>query len=62
MIPVELYPEEYLRVMRTRLELTQTALAKRLGVTRQMVNYYENAIVGISADTLEAVKRMVEEV
>jgi transcriptional regulator with XRE-family HTH domain len=61
MILVELYPDEYLRLMRVRLEMTQSALARRLGVTRQMVNYYENGIVRVPADRLDAVRRMVNE-
>ena len=60
MILVELYPDEYLRLMRVRLEMTQSALARRLGVTRQMVNYYENGIVRVPADRLDAVRRMVD--
>ena len=61
MIPIELYPDEYLRIMRFRLEMTQTALAKRLGISRQAVNYYENGIVKIPQERLEAVKRMAGE-
>ena len=61
MISVDLYPDEYLRIMRYRLEMTQTELAQRLGVTRQMVNYYENGILKISEAKLKAVKAMAEE-
>jgi transcriptional regulator with XRE-family HTH domain len=59
-IAVELYPDEYLRLMRIRLEMTQSMLAKRLGVSRQMVNYYENGIIEVSIDRLDAVRRMVD--
>jgi len=62
MIPIELYPDEYLRVLRGRLEMTQGALARRLGVARQTVNLYENGLCEIPKDRLEAVKRMAEEV
>ena len=62
MIPIELYPDEYLRVLRGRLEMTQGALARRLGVARQRVNLYENGLCEIPKDRLEAVKRMAEEV
>ena len=61
LIPVELYPDEYLRLLRIRLQLTQTALAKRLGVSRQVLNYYENGIVKVPQERLEAVIRMTEE-
>ena len=61
MIPVELYPDEYLRLMRVRLEMTQGMLAKHLGITRQMVNYYENGIVKVPEDRLDVVRRMVDE-
>src|SRR5262249_18511568 len=62
MIPIELYPDEYLRVLRGRLEMTQGALARRLGVARQRANLYENGLCEIPKDRLEAVKRMGEEV
>src|SRR5262245_23761140 len=62
MIPIELYPDEYLRVLRGRLEMTQGALARRLGVARQRVNLYENGLCEIPKDRLEAVKRMAKEV
>ena len=61
MIAVELYPDEYLRVMRIRLEMTQSALAKRLGIARQTVNLYENGILEIPQTRLAIVKRMLEQ-
>jgi transcriptional regulator with XRE-family HTH domain len=59
-IPVELYPDEYLRIMRGRLEMTQAQLAKRLGVARQIVSYYENGIFKIPKARLDAIKQMAE--
>jgi len=58
---VELYPHEHLRILRSRLELTQSALAKRLGVSRQAVNYYEQGVNSIPATTLATVERMTLE-
>jgi len=60
-ITVKLYPDEYLRIMRHRLEMTQAQLARMFGVSRQMVNYYEKGIVKVPQDRLEAVKQMVRE-
>jgi len=60
MIPVELYPNEYLRVMRMRLEMTQAQFAKELGVARGTVVRYEIAENKISPERLEEIKRMVE--
>jgi len=60
-ITVKLYPDEYLRIMRHRLNMTQGQLARMFGVTRQMVNYYEKGILKVPPDRLEAVKQMVEE-
>jgi len=59
MISVELYPHEYLRLTRTRLEMTQGQLARRLGIARQVVSYYENGIFKIPDERLEEIKRMV---
>jgi len=59
MIPVELYPHEYLRLTRTRLEMTQSQLARRLGIARQVVSYYENGIFKIPEERLDEIKRMV---
>jgi len=57
---LELWPDEFLRVTRSRLEMTQTQLAQRLGVSRQMVNYYEKGVVKIPPMTLETVQLMAE--
>jgi len=61
MILVELYPDEYLRIMRGRLEMTQGALAKCLGIARQTMNLYENGLNKIPQDLLAAVERMAKE-
>jgi len=61
MIPVELYPHEFVRLTRMRLEMTQAQLARRLGVARQVVNYYENGIFKIPDERLEEIRRMVED-
>jgi DNA-binding XRE family transcriptional regulator len=61
MIPVELYPDEYLRVMRSRLEMTQAELAKRLGIERRTVMRYEHGIFKMPKELLDAVERMVED-
>ena len=58
---LELYEDEWLRVMRSRLELTQGALAKRLGVARQTVSYYENGILKVSQEHIAQIRRMAEE-
>ena len=57
---IELFPEEFLRVMRARLELTQAELAKRLGVERRTLLRYEQGVFKIPEEKLEAVKRMAE--
>jgi len=44
-----------------RLEMTQAQLARRLGVARQVVNYYENGIFKIPDERLEEIRRMVED-
>ena len=61
MITVKLYPDEYLRIMRHWLEMTQTELARMFGVSRQMVNYYEKGAVEVPSDRLETVMQMVRE-
>jgi predicted transcriptional regulator len=61
MISLTLYPHEFLIVARRRLEMTQGELAKLLGTSRQMVNYYEAGVVGISNDKMEKIKEMVRE-
>ena len=59
-IPVELYPEEYLRILRTRLEMTQAELARRLGLERRAVMRYETGICKIPKARLRRVERMTE--
>ena len=61
LIQASLSPDEYLRLLRSRLGMTQAQLAQQLGITRQAVNYYEKGIFKVPADRLEAVKRMAEE-
>ncbi|HMF27530.1 MAG TPA: helix-turn-helix transcriptional regulator [Candidatus Cybelea sp.] len=58
---LELHPDEWLRVMRSRLELTQGELAERLGVERRSVMRYELGICKIPQARLEAIRRMAEE-
>jgi transcriptional regulator with XRE-family HTH domain len=60
MISLELYPDEYLRVLRARLALTQAQLAKRLGIERRTVLRYEQGTFQIPPARLEAVRRMAE--
>jgi len=57
---IELYPDEYLRIMRARLELTQAQLANRLGVERRTISRYERGIFAIPQDRLELIKRLAE--
>jgi transcriptional regulator with XRE-family HTH domain len=61
MISLELYPDEYLRILRARLELTQAQLAKRLGIERRTVLRYEQGVFAIPPARLEAVRRMAEQ-
>jgi transcriptional regulator with XRE-family HTH domain len=55
---LELHPYEWLRVMRSRLELTQHALAKRLGVERRTVLRWESAICKIPTAQIEKIKHL----
>jgi transcriptional regulator with XRE-family HTH domain len=59
-IKVEVFPDEFLRLMRARLELTQAQLATALGVARGTVTRYELGESKIPAVMLETVKHMVE--
>jgi DNA-binding XRE family transcriptional regulator len=59
-LSLELEPDEWVRIMRIRLEMTQGELAQRLGVARQMVCYYENGILQVPQARMEAIKRMAE--
>ena len=58
---LDLYPDEYLRIMRARLQMTQAQLAAKLGVARQVISYYENGIFTIPPDRLEIIRQMAEE-
>jgi transcriptional regulator with XRE-family HTH domain len=58
---IELHPDEWLRVIRARLELTQAQLAKRLGIERRTVLRYETGIFRIPKAKLEAIERMAEQ-
>ena len=60
MFVLKLHQDEWLRVMRSRLELTQGALAKRLGVARQTVCLYENGVLKIPQLRIEQVRRLAE--
>ena len=60
-ILLELEPDEYLRIMRSRLELTQAQLAKRLGIERRSVMRYETGICRIPPERLEAIRQMAEQ-
>jgi transcriptional regulator with XRE-family HTH domain len=60
-IKVELYPDEYLRLLRSRLEMTQAELARRLGIERRTVLRYENGIFKIPARILAEAMRMATE-
>ena len=57
-IKVEVYPEDYLRLVRQRLELTQAEFAQQLGVKRCTVMKYESGINQIPTETLAAVIAM----
>jgi transcriptional regulator with XRE-family HTH domain len=60
-IRLELYPYEYLRVVRCRLNMTQAELARRLGIARQVVSYYENGIFQIPQQRLETIRQLAEQ-
>ena len=61
-IKVEVYPDEYLRLVRMRLELTQAEFAQQLGVKRCTVMKYESGINQIPTETLAAVIAMAGKV
>jgi len=58
---LDLHPDEYLRVMRGRLQMTQAQLAKHLGVNRKTVMRYEIGESKIPLTLLDLLKRMVEQ-
>jgi len=58
MITVELYPDEYLLILRTRLEMTQSQLAKRLGVNRATIMRYETGQSRVPTDWVDRVKQL----
>ena len=60
MIRLELHPEEYLRIMRARLEMTQAQLANALGVARGTITRYELGESKIPPSCLQAIKQMAE--
>jgi transcriptional regulator with XRE-family HTH domain len=57
-LSVDLYPDEYLRLVRARLEMTQAELARRLGIERRTVLRYEKGIFKIPKARMEAIRRM----
>jgi len=59
-IPIDLEPDEYLRVMRARLEMTQAQFAKHLGVARGTITRYEIGESKIPLTLLDSLKRMAE--
>jgi len=61
LIVLELEPDEYLRVIRLRLELTQAQLAKRLGIERRSYMRYETGVCRIPPERLEVIQRMADE-
>ena len=61
LITTQLYPEEYMRILRIRLEMTQSQLAKRLGVHRKTINCYENSINKIPPGMLAQLIAMGQE-
>jgi transcriptional regulator with XRE-family HTH domain len=58
---LDLYPDEWLRIMRSRLELTQAQLAQRLGLERRTVSRYEAGLFRIPPAKMEAIKRMADD-
>jgi DNA-binding XRE family transcriptional regulator len=60
-ITIELYPDEYLHVMRGRLEMTQAQLTRRLGIERRTILRYENGMFKIPSERLDTIKQMVGE-
>lgn len=60
-IAVELEPQEFLRVVRRRLEMTQAKFAERLGIARGSLTRYEIGESSIPPAMLERIKRMASE-
>ncbi|HMF27138.1 MAG TPA: helix-turn-helix transcriptional regulator [Candidatus Cybelea sp.] len=57
---IELDGAEWVRVMRTRLDLTQAQLAKRLGVERRTIMRYETGVCKISQARMTEIMRLAE--
>jgi transcriptional regulator with XRE-family HTH domain len=60
-IPIDLYPDEYLRLVRMRLEMTQAELAKLLGIERRTISRYENGLFEIPQERMSMIKQMMDE-
>ena len=60
-IQVEVYPNEYVRLMRGRLELTQGELAQRLGIARGSLTRYEIGESPVPEVAIRTLKRMADE-
>jgi len=61
MISVEVYPDEFLRLVRGRLEMTQAELARKLGIARGSLCRYEIGESSIPPAMMEAIKRIASE-
>jgi len=57
-IAVELEPDENLRLMRERLDMTQGQLARKLGIHRFTLIRYEKGLFKVPYEMLETVKQM----
>ena len=57
---IELDSAEWVRVMRTRLGLTQAQLAARLGVERRTISHYEVGISKVSQARVADILRLAE--
>jgi len=57
-IALELEPDEYLRIIRARLEMTQGQLAKLLGCPRQFISYYEHGVFKIPPAKMQIIQEL----
>jgi len=57
---LDLEPDEWLRIMRSRLELTQGELAARLGVSRKTLSGYEQGLYKISQARMRQIMQLTE--